>query len=50
MDYGAYLKSQGVKTHRKSGSYAKQKAFKGSLREVRGAILKILTKIHAYLW
>ncbi|MCC6520415.1 A/G-specific adenine glycosylase [Candidatus Nomurabacteria bacterium] len=44
MDYGAYLKSQGVKTHRKSGSYAKQKAFKGSLREVRGAILKILTK------
>ncbi len=44
MDYGAYLKSQGIKTHRKSGKYTKQKAFKGSLREVRGAIIKQLVK------
>lgn len=43
MDYGSYLKSQGVRIHRNSAQYKKQSAFKGSLREVRGAIVKILT-------
>ncbi|MEO5646547.1 MAG: A/G-specific adenine glycosylase [Candidatus Paceibacterota bacterium] len=44
MDYGSYLKSTGVKIHRTSAQYKKQKSFKGSLREVRGGIVKILTK------
>lgn len=43
MDYGAYLKKTGVRTNRKSAHYTKQKAFKGSLREVRGALLKVLS-------
>jgi A/G-specific adenine glycosylase len=44
MDYGTHLKSTGVKIHRNSTQYKKQSAFKGSLREVRGGILKMLTK------
>jgi A/G-specific adenine glycosylase len=44
MDYGSYLKAQGIKIHRNSAQYKKQSAFKGSPREVRGGILKILTK------
>ncbi len=44
MDYGSYLKSTGVKIHRTSAQYKKQTSFKGSLREVRGGIIKILTK------
>jgi len=44
MDYGSYLKSQGIKIHRSSTHYKKQTTFKGSLREVRGAIIKMLTK------
>ncbi len=44
MDYGSYLKQSGIKIHRASKHYAKQSAFKGSLREVRGGILKIITK------
>ncbi len=42
MDYGAYLKQQGNTLHRKSKSYAKQSTFKGSVREVRGSILRQL--------
>lgn len=42
MDYGAHLKRSGVRINAKSTSYAKQKTFKGSTREVRGAILKAL--------
>ena len=44
MDYGSMLKSSGIKIHRNSISYTKQKAFTGSLREVRGAIMKVLVK------
>jgi A/G-specific adenine glycosylase len=44
MDYGSYLKSQGIKIHRSSAQYKKQSTFKGSLREVRGGIIKILAK------
>lgn len=47
MDYGSALKAQGIKIHRKSAQYKKQKPLKGSVREVRGAIIKVLTmRIH----
>lgn len=42
MDYGSYLKRQGVGRNDKSHHYKKQSALKGSVREVRGAILKVL--------
>lgn len=42
MDYGAYLKKTGVQTNSKSAHYTKQKAFKGSLREARGAVVKAI--------
>jgi A/G-specific adenine glycosylase len=48
MDYGAYLKASGVRTNTQSKHYNKQSRFKGSDREVRGAILRVLTeKKHA---
>ena len=42
MDYGAYLKKSGVKNNHRSKHYTKQSKFEGSLRQVRGAILKEL--------
>ena len=42
MDYGSHLKKSGVRINNKSASYTKQKKFKGSLRELRGAILREL--------
>lgn len=42
MDYGAMLKRRGVKRNAQAKGYAKQKAFKGSSREARGAILRAL--------
>ena len=42
MDYGSYLKKQGVGRNDKSTHYKKQAQLKGSLREVRGLILKAL--------
>lgn len=42
MDYGAHLKKSGVRNTVQSKHYAKQSKFKGSLREVRGAILREL--------
>ncbi len=42
MDYGTYLKSQGIRTHRQSASYVKQSSFLGSNRRVRGLIMKAL--------
>ena len=44
MDYGSYLKSEGVRVHRKSHHYARQSRFEGSKREVRGMILRALTE------
>lgn len=44
MDYGAFLKRSGVRINAKSKTYTKQSKFSGSDREVRGAILKALTK------
>jgi A/G-specific adenine glycosylase len=44
MDYGSMLKSTVGNKSRQSVHYVKQSAFKGSIREVRGAILKYLIK------
>lgn len=44
MDYGSFLKKQGVGRIDKSAHYKKQSPLKGSLREVRGLILKALSK------
>jgi A/G-specific adenine glycosylase len=43
MDYGALLKKQGLGRLDQSAQYRKQAPLKGSLREVRGMILKSLT-------
>lgn len=40
MDYGSYLKQKYPNPSRRSKHHAQQKAFKGSDREVRGAILR----------
>ncbi len=42
MDYGSHMKKLHVNPTRKSASYAMQTKFVGSLREVRGAIIKAL--------
>ncbi len=42
MDYGAHLKKQGVRLNARSLAYTPQPRFEGSLRQVRGAILKTL--------
>lgn len=42
MDYGSYLKKSGVRTNARQKGYRKQSAFKGSSREIRGAILRAL--------
>ncbi len=44
MDYGSYLKKQFPNPSRKSAGYTKQSKFEGSLRQVRGAILRELHK------
>lgn len=42
MDYGAYLKKQGLTHLHRSKHYKKQSAFEGSIRQVRGQILRAL--------
>jgi len=44
MDYGVMLKERHLNPSRKSTHYKKQGAFKGSHREKRGLVLKILIK------
>jgi len=44
MDYGAWLKKQGAGQLDKSAHYKKQTPLKGSVREVRGLILRILAR------
>lgn len=46
MDYGAHLKHSGVRNNHQSAHYAKQSKFEGSLRQVRGAILRALHAGH----
>lgn len=43
MDYGSYLKRQGAGRNDKSRHYKKQSPLKGSVREVRGQIVRELT-------
>lgn len=43
MDYGSYLKRQGAGQNHKSKHYKKQAPLKGSLREMRGRIVRVLT-------
>lgn len=43
MDYGTWLKKQGVGQIQQSRHYKKQSALKGSVREVRGQIIRSLT-------
>lgn len=44
MDYGAHLKRSGISHNARNPKYTRQKPLKGSLREVRGVILRELTK------
>ncbi len=44
MDYGSMLKSAGEKVHRKSTGYRRQSPFKGSDRQVRSGVLKVLLR------
>ena len=44
MDYGSALPKKVKNPNRKSKHYVRQPAFKGSNREVRGLILKVLTE------
>lgn len=43
MDYGTYLKSQGIRNNATSRQYVKQSPLAGSVREVRGQIVRALT-------
>jgi A/G-specific adenine glycosylase len=44
MDLGVFIKARVGNLTRQSRSYARQSPFKGSLREVRGAVLRFLTR------
>lgn len=44
MDYGSYLKSQGKAHNARAKSFTRQSKFKGSVREVRGSIMKFFIK------
>lgn len=44
MDYGSYLKKTYGNANKKSAHYAKQSTFKGSDRQIRGVIIRMLTK------
>lgn len=48
MDYGSYLKRNGIRVNALSKHYTKQAPFKGSLREVRGAVMKTLARGESY--
>lgn len=44
MDYGSWLKSSGVKNISKSRHYKRQSPLEGSIRQVRGQIIRQLTR------
>ncbi len=44
MDYGSHLKLQGRAHNTRAKSFTKQSRFKGSVREVRGSIMKYVTE------
>lgn len=45
MDYGVYLKKELKVNNKKSKHYTKQSKFEGSKRQVRGSIIRILSKM-----
>ncbi len=47
MDYGAHLASVTENANRRSTHYAKQSKFKGSFRQLRGAVVKLLVSYGA---
>jgi A/G-specific adenine glycosylase len=47
MDYGVFLKQQHKNPSRKSAHHTKQSKFEGSDRQIRGMIIRLLTKHHA---
>jgi A/G-specific adenine glycosylase len=42
MDYGSYLKKEGIRLNARSGQYHKQSKFEGSYRQLRGAVVRTL--------
>lgn len=44
MDYGAYLKSVHKVNNKRSAAYTKQSTFQGSTRQIRGAIIRVLSE------
>lgn len=44
MDYGTYLKKHGAGSLKQSSHYKKQSPLSGSIREIRGRIIRFLTK------
>lgn len=44
MDYGVYIKKEFGNPNSRSKHYTRQSTFKGSDREIRGAIIKVLSK------
>ncbi len=44
MDYGSFLKRSGVRRNHQSKHYTKQSAFKGSKRQIRGEVLRQLSR------
>jgi len=44
MDYGVHIKKLHKNPARRSASYTRQSKFEGSLRQVRGTILRLLHK------
>jgi A/G-specific adenine glycosylase len=49
MDYGSYLKSQGKAHNGRAKGFTRQSKFKGSVREVRGTIMKFFTQKETHL-
>lgn len=46
MDYGVYLKKELKVSNKTSKHYTRQSKFIGSQRQVRGVVIRILTKLH----
>jgi len=46
MDYGVYLKKQQGNVAKKSTQYARQSKFVGSMRQIRGSVIRILSHAH----
>ena len=44
MDYGSYLKQTGIRNNARSRHYKKQSPLAGSVREMRGLLIKILSE------